>query len=127
MKEQTEIGKNNSSGTGSTSLEKFMGDHNRDIISWLESFDCYAAFHNWSDECKSAALPLFLENSAKIYYSSLTPETKQNFGATAEVLHKQFGAETLKFLERQALFSKRMGPGDNLEAYIDYVRKKVYG
>ena len=88
LKEQTEIRKNNSSGTGSTCLDKFTGDHNQDITSWLESFDCYVAFHNWSDERKSAALPLFLKNSAKIYYSSLTPETKQNFGATAEVLCK---------------------------------------
>ena len=126
MKEQTEIGKNNSSGTGSTHLDKFTGDHNQDITSWLESFDCYVAFHNWSDERKSAVLPLFLKNSAKIYYSSLTPETNQNFGATAEVLCKRFGAETLKFLERQELSSKRMGLGDNLEAYIDYVRQKSF-
>ena len=58
LKEQTEIGKNNSSGTGSTHLDKFMGDQNQDITSWLESFNCYAAFHIWSDERKSAALPL---------------------------------------------------------------------
>ena len=115
---------NQNQGTGNARLDKFTADKQQDVGSWFDTFDCFAAFNNWTDERKVTALPLFLDGSAKTFYSGLPPETKANYQQTADAFRQRFGAEILKFLERQELSNHKMQPDEDLESYIDYVRRK---
>ena len=68
-------------------------------------------------------MPLFLEGIASIFYASLPEEVKEDYKQTADALPERFGATQLEFLERQELNNRRQKSDEDLEDYIDYVRR----
>ena len=105
---------NQNQRTGSACLDKFTADKQHDVGSWFDTFDCFAAFNNWTDECKVTALPLFLDGSMKTFCSGLLPETKANYQQTADAFCQRFWTEILKFLECRELSNHKMQPHEDL-------------
>ena len=110
-------------GTGGARLGKFSAGKLQDIGAWLDKFDYFSRFNGWPDKRKANAMPLFLEGIASPFYASLSEEVKEDYKQTADALRERFDATHLEFLERQELTNRRQKPGEDLEDYIDYVRR----
>ena len=114
-------------GSGQSGLFKprsFTGLPNEDIKEWLEKFDRFARFYNWTNAKKLCAIALLLDGPALAWYHTQTAETVGNFTNLTDGLKNRFGAQNLEFLLRQELFSRKQGPNEQLSVYTEDIIKK---
>lgn len=50
-------------------LDPFTGDPSKDMMRWLEDFECYANVSGWSSSLKANKLPLYIWEDAREWHT----------------------------------------------------------
>ena len=114
-------------GNSQSSLFKprpFSGSPSEDVNEWLSKFERFSRFYSWSNAKKLGAVSLLLDGAALAWYHTQSDETKGNFTNLTDGLKERFGPQTLEFLFRQELYSRKQGENEPLSLYTEDIIKK---
>lgn len=70
---------------------------------------------------RAADLASHLTGPAETFYFSLDKETRRDFDALTAALKGRFSSDDVKWRLRQSLSSRRQGPKESLDSYIEFI------
>lgn len=103
-------------------LEKFAGDDQLTVETWLQWFDRYSSWHKHDEGKKLLSLPFHLTSHARIWFDSLPDETKTDYNALRAAFmdrfkrHEEIDNELLEIKQR---------PDEVVNDYFSRVLKKA--
>ena len=92
---------------------------------WLDSFERYAMFNNWTEDQQSLALMMFVGGYAKRFCQKQPEDIRADIELLKATLRDAFSSEHQNFLRRQELNARMQGSNEPLEEYIDDIDAKA--
>ena len=105
-------------------LNTFHGFQHEDVKEWIEKFEQISKFYGWSNARKINIIPLALDGPARAWFLTLSEETVSDLESLLDALKDRFGAESLEFLFRQELYSRKQGNEEPLGVYTEDIIRK---
>ena len=105
-------------------LPTFHGFPQQDVREWIKKLEQIAKFYGWSNARKINVIPIALNGPARVWYYTLSEETISDLEELLDALSERFGAESLEFLFRQELYSRKQGVEEPLPTYTKDIIKK---
>ena len=105
-------------------LPTFDGFPQQDVREWIKKFEQISKFYGWSNARKINVIPLALDGPALAWFYTLPEETTSDLESLLDALKERFGAESLEFLCRQELYSRKQGVEEPLSTYTEDIIKK---
>ncbi|KAL9981469.1 hypothetical protein ACROYT_G010176, partial [Oculina patagonica] len=107
----------------SVKLEPFSGYENEDVNRFLEKYlnRLKAKDVHLSPEAKAADLASHLRGPAETWYFSLDRFIRNDFDSLVRVLRQRFSSDDFKWRLRQSLSSRKQGPNESLDSYIEFI------
>ena len=104
-------------------LEPFSGYESQDIERWLQKFAnrIEAGGRQLDSSTMAADLASHLSGLAETYYFSLEPHMRRDFDALTNALKNRFSSDDFKWRLRQSLSSRKQGPKESLDSYIEFI------
>ena len=104
-------------------LEPFSGYESQDIERWLQKFAnrIQAGGRQLDSSTMAADLASHLSGPAETYYFSLEPHMRRDFEALTDALKNRFSSDDFKWRLRQSLSSRKQGPKESLDSYIEFI------
>lgn len=101
----------------------FRGEGTDDLDQFLQSFNLYADFYNWSDPMRLKALPLNLQGRAKIWFNSLETASFTSYPELVKLLKDHFNSGASEWLVREELDQRKQGQNESVTNYSDDIRR----
>ena len=111
-------------GTSHSDLFKLPTFPQQDLREWIKKFEQISKFYSWSNARKINVIPLALSGPARTWFYTLPEETTHDLESLLYELEERFGAESLEFLFRQELYSRKQGVDEPLSTYREDIIKK---
>ncbi|XP_078361540.1 uncharacterized protein LOC144645887 [Oculina patagonica] len=107
----------------SVKLEPFSGYENEDVNRFLEKYSnrLKAKGVHFSPEAKAADLASHLIGPAETWYFSLDRFIRNDFDSLVRALRQRFSSDDFKWRLRQSLSSRKQGPNESLDSYIEFI------
>ena len=108
--------------TGGIRMEAFCTTKDADL--WLKKFENFCKLKGWKDEQIVAAFPLYLSDSAVLWYDSLSQETQNTVTELKKTFLERFSITELgKWKTIEHFFNRKQTADESVEEYCEAVRR----
>ena len=107
---------------GAITFPVFKGDENEDVHEFIANFTRTANFCQWTNERKALGLPLYLKDSANVWFNSIDARD-MTFSEIVDALIQQFSSGATTWRIRQKLSQRKQGDKEPLADYVNEIRK----
>ena len=115
----------NGSSLNSLAPKPFEGGKLENITQWLDRFEEYAQFSNWSEKTMIQALPLLLGETVRIWFKSIPIATRHTWTQARLQLITQYGPQQRSFWEQTELIERRQQPVETVSSYSADIHKRL--
>lgn len=102
----------------------YSGFSHEDVTDFIERFERYAKFYNWSNNKKLSAISLLFEGPALAWFYTVPEETRNNFANLLTALRQRFASPNEQFLQRQELNDRKQSKGESLSSYTEDIIRR---
>ncbi|XP_028417213.1 uncharacterized protein LOC114541496 [Dendronephthya gigantea] len=104
--------------------KSFSGFSYEDITDFIERFERYSKFYNWTNAKKLSALMLLFEGPALAWLHTVPDETRNNYASLITALRQRFASPNEEFLQRQQLNDRKQGKSESLNSYTEDIIRR---
>ena len=98
-------------------IASFRGAPTENINEWITQFNWISNINQWTDDVKCALLPGYLEDVAKIWYSTLSVRDRSSYQIVQERLQQAFQQVTSPVQHLNQLLLRTQTKQESVETY----------
>ena len=92
---------------------------------WLDMYTTYADIKSWNDETRARSFPFYLEEEAKNWFHTVTPDVKSDWTKLSSYfLASHTLTKPQKFAKLQTLLKRQQQASESVATFLAYISKE---